>query len=150
MQYLKQLMAAEKHHQKILGVIFLVYIVSNVPIPTFLANMVNTPIGTALTIMLGLSLLGCCNPIVAVLGLIACYDLIKRSGSNMMSVVGIPSELSKMADMKKFNSFPKTLEEEVVQNMVSPVTHSSSKGSDFKPVLCDTQGAAPINYEGFM
>ena len=153
MQNLKQLIATENRHQIVLGVVFLLYIVSNVQIPEPLAEMVNTTIGNAIIIILALSMLAAANPIIGVLGLVAAYELLKRSGNTSMAIANLPSEANKLADMKQYNQFPKTLEEEIVNKMVPLVHHNSAyaEGSvniQYQPVLDDTQNAAPINYEG--
>ena len=147
MKNLKKLIATENRHQIILGVVFLIYIVASVPTPDFLAQMVNTSVGTAIVVILALSMLGCCNPIVAVLGLIAAYELVKRSG-NAAPMAMVPSEVTKLAQMERYNEFPKTLEEEMVQKMAPLVSHPPAPGANYKPVLNDIQDAAPVNYEG--
>ena len=147
MKNLKKLIATENRHQIILGVVFLIYIVASVPTPDFLAQMVNTSVGTAIVVILALSMLGCCNPIVAVLGLVAAYELVKRSGSAAPMAM-VPSEVTKLAQMERYNEFPKTLEEEMVQKMTPLVRHPPAHGANYKPVLDDIQDAAPVNYEG--
>ena len=147
MQNLKKLIATENRHQIILGVVFLIYIVASVPTPDFLAQMVNTSVGTAIVVILALSMLGCCNPIVAVLGLVAAYELVKRSGRAAPTAT-VPSEVTKLAQMERYNEFPKTLEEEMVQKMAPLVSHPPAPGANYKPVLNDIQDAAPVNYEG--
>ena len=147
MKNLKKLIATENRHQIILGVVFLIYIVTSVPTPDFLAQMVNTSVGTAIVVILALSMLGCCNPIVAVLGLVAAYELVKRSGSAAL-MASVPSEVTKLAQMERYNEFPKTLEEEMVQKMAPLVSHPPAPGANYKPVLDDIQDAAPVNYEG--
>tara|TARA_Y100000748_G_scaffold290204_1_gene276661 strand:+ start:11712 stop:12161 length:450 start_codon:yes stop_codon:yes gene_type:complete len=147
MKNLKKLIATENRHQIILGVVFLIYIVASVPTPDFLAQMVNTSVGTAIVVILALSMLGCCNPIVAVLGLVAAYELVKRSG-RAAPLAAAPSEVTKLAQMKRYNEFPKTLEEEMVQKMAPLVRHPPAHGANYKPVLDDIQDAAPVNYEG--
>lgn len=147
MQNLKKLIATENRHQIILGVVFLIYIVASVPTPDFLAQMVNTSVGTAIVVILALSMLGCCNPIVAVLGLVAAYELVKRSGRTA-PMATVPSEVTKLAQMERYNEFPKTLEEEMVQKMAPLVSHPPAPGANYKPVLNDIQDAAPVNYEG--
>lgn len=147
MKNLKKLIATENRHQIALGMIFLIYIVANVPTPDILAQLVNTCVGTAVVVILALSMLGCCNPIVAVLGLVAAYELVKRSG-RVATLNMVPSEVTKLAQMKRYNEFPKTLEEEMVQKMVPLVKHPPAPGADYKPVLDDIQNAAPVNYEG--
>ena len=147
MKNLKKLIATENGHQIILGVVFLIYVVGSVPTPDFLAQMVNTSVGTAIVVILALSMLGCCNPIVAVLGLVAAYELVKRSG-NAAPLAMVPSEVTKLAQMERYNEFPKTLEEEMVQKMAPLVSHPPAPGANYKPVLNDIQDAAPVNYEG--
>ena len=147
MKNLKKLIATENRHQIILGIVFLIYIVASVPTPDFLAQMVNTSVGTAAVVILALSMLGCCNPIVAVLGLVAAYELVKRSG-RADPLATVPSEVTKLAQMKKYNEFPKTLEEEMVEKMAPLVKHPPAPGANYKPVLNDIQDAAPVNYEG--
>lgn len=147
MQNLKKLIATENRHQIILGVVFLIYIITNVPTPDFIAQMINTSVGTAIVIIIALSMLGCCNPIVAVIGLVAAYELVKRSGNTVIMSTA-PSEVTKMAQLKRYNEFPTTLEEEIVQEMVPLVRHPPADGANYKPVLDDIQDAAPVNYEG--
>ena len=148
MQNLKKLIATENRHQIVLGAVFLIYIVGNVPTPHILAEMVNTTIGNAIVIVLGLSMIAAANPVVGILGLVAAYELIRRSGGMSSAIAGIPSEVTRLADMKKYNQYPKTLEEEVVQRMAPLVRHAPAPGANYKPVLDDIQDAAPVNYEG--
>jgi len=148
MQNLKKLIATENRHQILLGAVFLIYIVGNVPTPHILAEMVNTTVGNAIVIVLGLSMIAAANPVVGILGLVAAYELIRRSGGMSSAIAGIPSEVTRLADMKKYNQFPKTLEEEVVQRMAPLVRHAPAPGANYKPVLDDIQDAAPVNYEG--
>ena len=145
---LKKLIATENRHQIILGVIIVTYIVTNVHTPDLLAELVSTPIGTAIVAVLALSMIGCCNPVLAVLGLVAAYELIKRSGKTAYNMASIPSEVSKLAEMNGYNQFPKTLEEEIVEKMAPLVRHPQAPGANYLPVLSDIQDAAPVNYEG--
>ena len=147
MKNLKKLIATENRHQIMLGVVFLIYIVASVPTPEFLAEMINTSVGTAVVVVLALSMLGCCNPIVAVLGLVAAYELVKRSGRAALLATA-RSEVTKLAQMERYNEFPKTLEEEMVEKMAPLVKHPPAPGANYKPVLNDIQDAAPVNYEG--
>ena len=144
MQNLKKLITTGNRHQILLGFIFLIYIITNVSTPSTIAQLINTSLGTASIVILTLCLVACCNPVVAVLGIIAAYEIIRRSSAH--SII-LPSEVSKLAQIKKYNNFPKTLEEEMVQKLtpIQPDTHSNPT---YKPVLNDIQDAAPINYEG--
>ena len=148
MQNLKKLIATENRHQILLGAVFLIYIVANIQTPHALAEMVNTTVGNAIVIILGLSMIAAANPVVGILGIVAAYELIRRSGGMSATIRDMPSEVTRLANMNKYNDFPKTLEEEIVNKMAPLVHHPAAPGADYKPVLNDIQDAAPINYEG--
>ena len=59
-------------------------------------------------VILALLMLGCCNPIVVVLGLVAAYELVKRSG-RVATLNMVPSEVTKLAQMKDIMNSPKLL-----------------------------------------
>ena len=60
----------------------------------------------------------------------------------------LPSEQSKVIDFSKYNDFPVTLEDEVVQKM-APLQYGPAMGpKTFTPVLDDLHDAANVNYTG--
>ena len=118
MENLKELMKAEKRHQLVLGALFLVYIIFHINTPHSLALLIDNLYGTIVVVFLALTLFFAVNPVIAVLGLIAAIELLRRSkimtGSSAM-IDQMPTEDRKAFDMKAQNQFPMTLEEEIIQ-----------------------------------
>ena len=89
--------------------------------------------------------------IIGILALITAYIFIKRS-SEANGTHGlrnyVPTEEKKSVDLKQFNSFPITLEEEIVANMAPIIKSPPAENANYKPVLDGLHDAAPINYEG--
>ena len=147
MKYFKKLIKADKRHEILLGIVFVMYIILNVKTPTPLAKFIDTPLGYIIIAVIALSVFGSTNFVVGVLGFIAAYELIKRSDNSPISPVKkfVPSENKKVMNFSKYNDFPITLEEEVVAKMAPLVKHDVPSTVNFKPVLDDTHEAASIN-----
>ena len=151
MKNLNDLLKAEKRHQLLLGVVFVVYILLNAQTPSSIAGLVDNVYGTVAVIIIALSIFVHSNPVVGILALVAAYELIKRSGVSTGTHAlrnYVPSERSKVMDFSQYNDFPVTLEEQVVSKMAPLVKHDAPPNSDYKPVLEGQHDAAPINYEG--
>lgn len=150
MKFLKDLMKAEKKHSLVLELLFVIYIIFDIDTPLEVAKLVDTQLGNAMVMLLGLSMFAAAGPIAGILGLLAAYTLIKRSnlktGGILLQSENKAEEI-KMKMLKKFNDFPKTLEEEVVADM-APIVRNDGPQGNFKPVLGDLNDAAPIDYEG--
>ena len=147
MENLKDLLKTEKRHQLVLGALFLIYIIFQVQTPPALASLIDNEVGTIVVIVFALSLFAAVNPIIAVLGLVAAVELLRRSkvstGSKELSKQ-LPAEDQKTFDMMAENQFPLTLEEEMVKKrapLVSDISHSGD--STFKPVL-ESDGNATL------
>jgi uncharacterized membrane protein len=148
---LKDLIKAEKHHQTILAIILIIYILLNVETPNILAGLVDNLVGNVVVVIIALLIFTNSHPVVGVLSLIAAYELIKRSGvSTGTNAIRnfLESEKSKVDDFSSYNDFPVTLEEEVVSKMAPLVVNNDEPNSDFKPVLDDQHDAAGVDYEG--
>jgi hypothetical protein len=148
MKFTKNMLKFEKAHQKLLAVLLVIYIVFNIGTPTFLATMVDTVIGKIVVIGLALSLFAHSGPIVGILSLVAAYELIKRStvGTGSFGLKHfLPSEKSKSNSFRTWNSFPVTLEEEVVSKMAPLTNGAAMPNSSFKPVLSSTSCASSIS-----
>lgn len=144
MENLKELMKAEKRHQVVLGALFLVYIIFNINTPHSLALLVDNLYGTIIVVFLALTLFFAVNPVIAVLGVIAAVELLRRSkvstGSSAM-LNQLPTEDRKAFDMKAQNQFPMTLEEEVIKNRAPLVDSAPAGPPSYKPVL-ESDGSA--------
>ena len=144
MENLKELMKAEKRHQLVLGALFLVYIIFHINTPHSLALLIDNLYGTIVVVFLALTLFFAVNPVIAVLGLIAAIELLRRSkittGSSAM-IDQLPTEDRKAFDMKAQNQFPMTLEEEVIKNRAPLVASAPAGPPSYKPVL-ESDGSA--------
>jgi len=150
MNFLKPLLKAEERHKRVLEFLLAIYIIFNIELPSELARMVDSQMGNVVVVLLALTMFSA-GPIAGILALIAAHTMIKRSsfqtGSYYKYHNGEAEEI-KREMLEKYNSFPKTLEEEVVENMAPLVKHDGNSNLDYKPVLDPLHDAADINYEG--
>jgi hypothetical protein len=134
--------------QFVLLVVFIVYIVFNVPTPEPIASLVDSTLGYVVVIALFAFMAVNLNPIITLIGVFAIYLLFKRSSISTGSLAMtkfLPSENVKGQHLNAFNQFPVTLEEEVVQQMAPlqagpPMGHKS-----FVPVMNNLHDATFLN-----
>ncbi len=131
----------------VLMTLIVLFIVSDINVPAPLASMIDTTVGNLVVIVFALGLLVNEKPIIGVLGLIAAYELIKRSSVKTGSFAVrryLPSEEKKDSQFSALNQFPVTLEEELVQTMLPVVADQSITGPSYKPVLNASHNASEI------
>ncbi len=131
----------------ILMTLIVLFIVSDITIPTGLAALIDNPMGNIAVVVIALSMLLNEKPVVGVLSVIAAYELIKRSsvktGSHGIRNY-LPSENKKDSHYSSLNDFAVTLEEEQVQKMVPFVVDNSMTGPSYKPVLNASHNASKL------
>ena len=134
--------------QFVLLIIFIVYIVFNVPTPEPIASLIDSTIGYVIVIALFALMAVNLNPIITLIGVFAIYLLFKRSSISTGSLAMtkfLPSENVKGQYLNAFNQFPVTLEEEVVQQM-APLQSGPAMGpKSFTPVLDNLHDATFLN-----
>ena len=131
----------------VLSAIYLLFILSGIKPPTFLAHLMQTTIGMGvLALMVLLTITHCAIP-ESVLAIIAAYELVRRSRVKSSNMNAMLCEKAKNASMMSYNHHEKTLEEEMVEKL-APVTTKDTKPASYRPVLNDIQDAAPIDYDG--
>ena len=134
--------------QFMLLIIFIVYIVFNVPTPEPIASLIDSTLGYVIVIGLFALMAVNLNPIVTLIGVFAIYLLFKRSSISSGSLAMtkfLPSENVKGQHLNAFNQFPVTLEEEVVQQM-APLQSGPAMGpKTFTPVLDNLHDATFLN-----
>ena len=147
MNYLKLLLKEVKSHELVVGAILIIYILAGVSTPGFLADLVDTTIGSIVVIILACSLFVNVHPVLGVIGLIAAYELLKRSSSatgNGALIKYLPTEHKKGQVLSAMNQFPVTLEEEVVRKMAPLSRNLNLSAPSYKPVLNDDVGGSKI------
>lgn len=151
MKELDTFLNAENRHKRVLEFIMVVYIVFNIDTPMMLAKLIDTPFGNVVVVMLALTMFAAAGPIAGILALIAAHTLVSRSsketGSYYMQGAGKAEEI-KAEMLEKYNSFPKSLEEEVVDQIAPLVGPEANSSLNYKPVLDSLHDAAPIDYDG--
>jgi hypothetical protein len=134
--------------QFVLLVIFIIYIVFNVPTPEPIASLIDSTLGYVIIIALFALMAVNLNPIITLIGVFAIYLLFKRSSISTGSLAMtkfLPSENLKGQYLNAFNQFPVTLEEEVVQQM-APLQPGPAMGpKTFRPVMDNLYDATFLN-----
>ena len=144
-KFLKSLMK-DKHHL-VLTLLLSVFILFDIKVPLVLAELVDNPIGKIVVAVLSLCLLSL-NALAGVVGLIAAYVLIQRSGDTTGTIATqnyLPTEEQKSTHHSAMNQFPVTVEEEVISKMLPSTNQRDMTQPEFKPVLDDNHDAAASN-----
>jgi hypothetical protein len=149
MNSFSSLFKKEHRSQLILTIILIAYLILGLKTPEPVAFLVNNIIGKIIVIAIVIYMFLYMNPILAVISLVAAFDLIRRSSLSMYNNLiqtYIPSEESKMNQFTAFNQFPYTLEQEVVKKM-APIVQSGSvlNSASYKPLLDNLHDASPVN-----
>ena len=124
-----------------------VFILFDIKVPLVLAELVDNPIGKIVVAVLSLCLLSL-NALAGVVGLIAAYVLIQRSGDTTGTIATenyLPTEEQKSSHLSAMNQFPVTVEEEVISKMLPSTNQRDMTQPEFKPVLDDNHDAAASN-----
>jgi len=134
--------------QMILGMLFILYLVIGFETPEKIADILDTVGGKMVLFILAVYMFLNFHPVLAVLGLLVIFDLMRRSAEStgMDSLKKYePTEEKKMSQFSAFNQFPYTLEQEIVKKMAPAVNSGVSLSqSSFKPKLNDLHGATPL------
>ena len=140
MDKLKNLLLKENRYQLVLVVLFIIYILLDIKTPENLAYYFDNMYGQLFLILGALALFLNSHPVVGVLGFFVAYEIIRRSsvstGSYAMEQY-MPTEEKKTAEMQQMNTYTKTVEEEVIDNMIPLVGPSDNTTASYKPVLDD-------------
>lgn len=155
MKLLNKLSKEMNAYHIFIGFLLVVYIVSNVNMPYDVRRFVDTSIGNIIVIILAVLLLLTTHPIVGILGVVAAYELIRRSSNPNDSLntfypenIDIKQNHIPVIDRAQlypdYNKFPITLEQETVQRMVPLVSNNSVSKFDYRPVMHDTHNASSL------
>jgi ABC-type multidrug transport system fused ATPase/permease subunit len=141
MNFYKDFIKTTKAHESLLSVLLLIFIVLPIGVPYSLLPLVNNGIFQAILFILVVSLYFYVNPIISVLATLAALTLISRSKNGLNGV--LPSEITKMNNLLNLNRSDVdsevmeynlkqpsvSLEENMVQKMVPPITNSNEEFS---------------------
>lgn len=134
-----------KHHDMALAVLFVIYLVFNIQVPTSVCGTFDNIVGNLFIALIALYVFSVSNPIVGVLGLLVAFQFISRCQFSS-------SPLKKIADVANGNQFtspwkqqPITLEEEMVRKMAPLVVNHAGPQLNYKPIMDDQHGATFVN-----
>lgn len=149
MDYYRDLMKKAQAHELVLSGLFVIYSGLDIEAPAFINDFINSGLGVIVVIAFALSLFMYLNPIVAILGLVACYELIRRARSGAMispdaMINYLPKTQPNCRDLNAYNQYSKTLEQEMVEKM-APLTGPSVGNVTYRPEVEDDHDASPIS-----
>jgi hypothetical protein len=141
MDKLKNLFLKGNKYQLVLIVLFVLYILLDIKTPENLAYLFDNMFGQIVVILGALALFLNSHPVVGVLGFFVAYELIRRSSISTGTYAVqkyVPTEETKADEMVEMNTpYTKTVEEEVIDNMIPLVGPSDNSTPSYKPVLDD-------------
>lgn len=150
----------------VLIAVFMVFLVFPSPIPSSVAQVIDSPVGIAIVVVMSFLVFFTTTPILGVLSLIVAYELLRRSSA--MGAAGAGGSYAtnsflyengnaaRTAELQRMNatrsSGAKSLEEEIIDNAVpighTPIALAANEGrfidSSFRPVLASDHGAAAV------
>ncbi len=140
-------MKIKYNSKNLLIVLLITYIIFDIKSPEFIRQFLQSFFGKLLTFLIAIALFSQ-GPLVGSLGLIAAYTLLVRSSTiiQLNTDEFIPDQKKKEKFFRKtsINHFPKTLEEEMVKNMLPLVNNSPIINSKFIPAGSSTYDAGQI------
>ena len=135
---------SKKKHHLLLVVLLTIFIVFDVPLPDFVNELIDNPIGKVSVAAGALCMLSV-NPLIGVLSIIAAFVLIQRSsfGTGSFGLNNfLPSESKKSEHLVAMNDFPVSVEEQVISKMLPVANYEDLSVPEYKPVLDDNYDAA--------
>ena len=123
---------------------------SNPILPHPITQLVNTQIGMVVVIIAAITVFFHTHPVVGILGFLVAYEVIRTASHTSPSTVYSQAQpsFSKKADRMQAMQppFKKTLEEEMVTNMVPLAlpTEATSRPPSYRPVLDNVNNAQAI------
>ena len=137
-----------KYNSKnLLLLLLIVYILFDIKSPIFVKQFLHSLFGKILLLLVAISLFSQ-GPLVGSLALVASYILLVRSSSMIQLNTDefIPDQKKKEKFFRSTlnNHFPKTLEEEMVKNMIPLVNNSPIVDSQYIPASAPTHDAVRI------
>jgi hypothetical protein len=145
----RKLMKTARAHEITLGGLFVIFAGLDVQAPEWINEFVRTNTGTIIMLAFAISLFFYLRPLVAILGLIAVYELIRRARGDISlssdeMINFLPKTSADCRDLNAYNQFSKTLEQEIVDKM-APLTGPSVGDVSYHPEVADDHDATPLN-----
>lgn len=142
MDFLKKM----KHHDMVLAILFVIYLVFNIQAPQNICNMFNNTLGNIAIAAIALYVFSITNPIIGVLGLLVAFQFVSRCQFSSGPLKKLSDSLSNSSKfMSPWKKQPITLEEEMVSKMAPLVVNNDGPQSNYKPMMDDQHGASIVS-----
>jgi hypothetical protein len=144
MEALLKTLKKEMKEYAVVGLMGL-FIVYNMGVPSFVAELVDSLFGRVI-VMVGALSLFFVHHVLGAVALVFAYELINRSEKKTgtyQTRTFLPSEVIKGKHFSAMNQFPATLEEEMVEKLV-PISRKNLGEPEFKPVMDKVHDAAKL------
>ena len=151
-------------NQQILGVILMIFVLFRINLPYDVAQFVGSFPGLIVIVVIVVYLFIKEGTVLGMLGLVAGYQLLSRSGFlvnnklDFLNDASIPTynNIQTILPNKEVNGmtftpahqFPPTLEQSVVNNLVPIVKNNDPPHLKYKPALEVQHSAAPVGFTG--
>ena len=141
---MNKLFSKDKIGENILIGLMAAFLVIGNPIPEPLHRLIDTQMGIVVVIIIAISLFAF-SPVLAVLGLLVAYQIIRKTGTFAIGMY-MPSEEKKWKQSEKdYNRPSDSLEQDVIRTMAPTIQPGLVDNTgDFAPSLDDTYGAAEL------
>lgn len=158
-KYLKGIIKTENTYSMAFAIVLSVLALVNIPLNLTTSKYITSTPGLIVLLILALSMVVQRSRIVMVLGLFVLYKIYHEARDKMGVLVNsvvqesvfrkLSSEKQKEPLYQAYLNVPKTLEEEIVGDVV-PMIHTMPKATkkihgNFKPVLSETHGATLVS-----
>lgn len=141
----KSLSSIKGYEIALMGIFFLL-VVFPYPMPYDLGYFIDSTLGMLSLFFAAIAFFYFCHPLVGVLFLIVCYDLLRRSSAivpNVPTIHYTPSQDRKDAQMAQMNPpVDRTLEEDIIAESAPSTVSLVPEPSAYQPV------SAPLNFGG--
>ncbi len=147
MKYLKKLAKAEKKHELLLAVIFIIYLLFDIQTPHILAKPIDSLTGNIVVVLLAVSMFIYTNHLLGILALVVAYILISRSRSEYIPAINnrhLPSEKKRTSDFNKYNETSPSLESEMVSRMENTQIPPPKSNKEYQPIVGNTHSAETL------
>jgi hypothetical protein len=148
MEYFRGAIKGLSNQDILLGGLFILYSGLDVQSPSWINDFASSDMGKIILVVFALSFFMYMKPVIAILGLVAVYELIRRANhatglypENKFHF--LPSTQPDCRDLNAYNEYEPTLEQEMVQKM-APLTGPSVGELSFRPELEDNHNAKTL------
>lgn len=148
MDLYRDFMKRASAHELLLGGLFVIYSGLDINAPMMLNEFAASTMGAVILVAVAISMFYYLSPVVAILGMIAVYELIRRARAEFTMnpsamITHLPQTSPDCRDLNAYNQFSTTLEQDMV-NKMAPLVGPSVGEVSFSPEVADDHHATQV------